>query len=124
MRARAAGVVAVLLALAAPATASAAPVTRPCPDDRAVRCGTIAVPLLRGAPDDGGRKLRGRFRAFPRDDGRQRRLGRIVAAEGGLGSGSIGSVRSCLFMLGSLRKRHDMIVMDSRGTGRSGAINC
>jgi pimeloyl-ACP methyl ester carboxylesterase len=27
-------------------------------------------------------------------------------------------------MLGSLRRRRDLIVVDNRGTGRSGAINC
>jgi pimeloyl-ACP methyl ester carboxylesterase len=124
MRARAAGVAAVLLALAAPATASAAPATRPCPDDRSVRCGSIAVPLLRGAPDDGGRKLRVQFRVYPRRDMSRPALEPIVAAEGGPGYGSIDSAGSYLFMLGPLRQRRDMIVMDNRGTGRSGAINC
>jgi hypothetical protein len=48
----------------------------------------------------------------------------VVAAEGGPGYPSIDSAESYLFMLGPLRRRHDLIVLDNRGTGRSGAINC
>ena len=48
----------------------------------------------------------------------------IVGAEGGPGYPSIDSAESYLFMLGGLHRRHDLIVMDNRGTGRSGAINC
>src|SRR5687768_11392753 len=118
MRARAACLAALSVALAAPATAAAAPVTRPCPDQRSVRCGSIQVPLLRAAPDGGGRTLRVHFRVFPRTDRRRPALEPVVAAEGGPGYGSIDSADSYLFMLGSLRRRHDLIVMDNRGTGR------
>jgi pimeloyl-ACP methyl ester carboxylesterase len=44
--------------------------------------------------------------------------------EGGPGYPSIASAGSYLFMIGSLRRQHDLIVMDNRGTGTSGAINC
>jgi len=47
-----------------------------------------------------------------------------VAFEGGPGYGSIGSASTYLFMLGKLHRRHDLIVMDQRGTGSSGAIDC
>ncbi len=115
------GVAALLLCL--PAAAGAAP-TKPCPDDHSARCGSVAVPLLRGAPDGGGRKLRVHFRVFPRTDRSKPPLEPIVAAEGGPGYPSIDSAESYLFMLGSLRRRHALIVVDSRGTGRSGAIDC
>jgi pimeloyl-ACP methyl ester carboxylesterase len=124
MLARVVGSATLLLALAVPAQAGAAPATRPCAGDPAVRCGSIQVPLLRGAPDGGGRKLRVHFRVFPRTDRSRPALEPLVAAEGGPGYGSIDSADSYLFMMGGLRRRHDMIVMDNRGTGRSGAINC
>ena len=117
----AAAVAALLLAL--PAGAGAAP-TKPCKDDKRARCGSVLVPLLRGAPDGGGRKLRVRFRVFPRTDRSKPALEPIVGAEGGPGYPSIGTADSYLFMLGPLRRRHALIVMDNRGTGSSGAIDC
>ena len=82
------------------------------------------MPLLRGAPDGGGRTLRVHFRVFPRTQRKRAALEPVVAAEGGPGYPSIDSADSYLFMLGPLRRRHDLIVMDNRGTGSSGAINC
>jgi pimeloyl-ACP methyl ester carboxylesterase len=125
MRARGAILPAVALpAVALPAPVAAASPTRRCPDDRSARCGSVLVPLYRGAPDGGGRRLRVYFRVFPRTDRSQPALEPMVAAEGGPGYPSIDSAESYLFMLGPLRRRHDLIVVDNRGTGRSGAINC
>ena len=125
MRARAGGAIAVaLLLIAAPGGASAAPATKRCPDDKTARCGSVLVPLLRGAPDGGGRRLRVRFRVFARTDRSRPALEPIVAVEGGPGYPSIDSADSYLFMLGGLRHRHDLIVVDNRGTGSSGAIDC
>jgi hypothetical protein len=117
MRLLVATVVAALL-LVVPAAASAAP-TKPCKDDKRARCGSVAVPLLRGAPDGGGRKLRVRFRVFPRTDRSKPPLEPIVAAEGGSGYPSIGTADSYLFMLGPMRRRYALIVVDNRGTGSS-----
>jgi pimeloyl-ACP methyl ester carboxylesterase len=124
VRALGAGLVAVsLLATAVPAGAATRP-TKPCRDDPEARCGSIRVPLLRGVPQGGGRKLRVHFRVYPRTDRSRPALEPIVGAEGGPGYPSIDSAPSYLFLLGPLRRRHDLIVMDNRGTGRSGAINC
>ena len=82
------------------------------------------MPLYRGAPQGGGGKLRIHFRVYPRTDRSRPALEPIVAVEGGPGYPSIESADGYLFMLGPLRRRHDMIVVDNRGTGRSGAINC
>ncbi len=60
------------------------------------------------------------FRVFPRTDRSRAALEPVVGAEGGPGYPSIDSADSYLFMLGSLRRRHDLIVVDNRGTGRSG----
>ena len=124
MRTRGAGAVAILLALAAPSAAGAAPATRPCKDDSSARCGSISVPLVRTGPERGAGRLRVHFRVFPRTNRRQPALEPIVAAEGGPGYSSIESAESYRFMIGPLHRRHDLIVVDNRGTGLSGAIDC
>jgi pimeloyl-ACP methyl ester carboxylesterase len=50
--------------------------------------------------------------------------GTLVATEGGPGSPATDSRDSYLALFGSLRKRYDVLIMDNRGTGRSGAIDC
>jgi pimeloyl-ACP methyl ester carboxylesterase len=124
MRAPSAGLIAALLLAGAPAGAAAAPATRHCPDDRQARCGSVLVPLLRGAPNGGGQRLRVRFRVYPRRDRSRPALEPIVAAEGGPGYGSIDAASLYRFMLGPLGRRNDLIVVDNRGVGRSGAIDC
>jgi pimeloyl-ACP methyl ester carboxylesterase len=125
MRMRSAACAAIVLCLGAlPQAAEAAAATRPCRDERSARCGSLLVPLLRAAPQGGGSTLRVHFRVFPRTRRGRPALEPIVAAEGGPGYPSIGSAGSYRFMLGSLRRRHDLIVVDNRGTGSSGAINC
>ena len=113
----------VSLAAAGPAQ-SAVPRLDRCKDDRTARCSSILVPLLRGAPEGGGRRLRVHFRVFPRTDRSRPPLEPVVAVEGGPGYSSVESAASYLFMLGRLHARRDLIVMDNRGTGQSGAINC
>ena len=55
------------------------------------------------------------------DSSLPRALEPIVAMEGGPGYPSTGSAASYLFMIGPLRQRHDLILMDQRGTG---ALRC
>ncbi len=50
--------------------------------------------------------------------------GTLVAAEGGPGYPSTLSREDYLALLGPLRAERDLILMDDRGTGRSGAIDC
>ena len=58
----------ILFALVPVGSATAGSPTKPCKDDRRARCGSIGVPLYRGAPDGGGRTLRVQFRVFGRTD--------------------------------------------------------
>jgi pimeloyl-ACP methyl ester carboxylesterase len=102
--------------------AGVTPVTHPCAGTSQVLCGAVRVPLYWSRP--GGRKLTVRFHVYLHTDHGARALEPIVAMEGGPGYPSIGSAGGYRFMIGSLRRRHDMIVMDNRGTGTSGAINC
>jgi pimeloyl-ACP methyl ester carboxylesterase len=80
------------------------------------------VPLYWSRP--GGRTLTVHFRVYLHTDHTAPALDPIVAMEGGPGYPSIGSAGDYLLMIGSLRRQHDLIVMDNRGTGTSGAINC
>ena len=115
-------VVALLAAL--PASAGAAPATKRCPDDKAARCGVgeraagcaarraaaqAARALPRLSPD---RSLPAGARADRRRRGRPRlpvdRVGGVLPVH---------DRARCT-------RRHDLIVVDNRGTGRSGAINC
>lgn len=50
--------------------------------------------------------------------------GALVAAEGGPGYPTTGSRDDYLALFAPLRARYDVILMDYRGTGRSGAIDC
>ncbi len=52
------------------------------------------------------------------------RTGTVVAADGGPGYPATGSRTAYLALLGSLRADHDLLLMDNRGTGRSGAVDC
>lgn len=50
--------------------------------------------------------------------------GTLVATEGGPGYPATGSRGDYLALYAPLRARYDVIIMDNRGTGRSGAIDC
>lgn len=51
-------------------------------------------------------------------------LGTLVATEGGPGYPATESRGSYLALYRPLRGTHDVLLMDNRGTGRSGAVNC
>jgi pimeloyl-ACP methyl ester carboxylesterase len=93
-----------------------------CSGHSGVLCGNIKVPLYWSAPQRGS--LTVHFDEFLHTDSSLPPLEPIVAMEGGPGYPSTGSAASYLFMIGSLRRRHDLILMDQRGTGRSDAIDC
>ncbi|HSD03290.1 MAG TPA: alpha/beta fold hydrolase [Gaiellales bacterium] len=82
----------------------------------------IRVPLDRGHPGLGAITVR--YRVLRHTDRTRPPLEPVVAFEDGPGYGSIGSASTCLFLLGKLHRRHDLIVMDQRGTGASGVIDC
>jgi pimeloyl-ACP methyl ester carboxylesterase len=107
------------LALAQPASGT---VVTLCPRYPGVLCGNIKVPLYWSAPQRGS--LTVHFEEYLHTDSSLPALEPIVAMEGGPGYPSTGSAASYLFMIGSLRQRHDLILMDQRGTGGSDAIDC
>jgi pimeloyl-ACP methyl ester carboxylesterase len=110
-----------------PATAGAPlpPVSlKACPGLRRVRCGTIRVPRYWSQGVDPATDMKVAFRVYEHTDRSAPAREPLVAFEGGPGYPSIGSASSYLAMMGPLHRDHDLIVMDQRGTGASGAIDC
>jgi pimeloyl-ACP methyl ester carboxylesterase len=113
-------VIALILLAAAPSGAAAAVKRHKCADAPAgTRCGSIRVPLDRTGAVPG--RITIEFERYP---SRGRREGTMLAIEGGPGYGTTDSRTSYLPLLGSLRDRRDLLLVDLRGTGLSGALDC
>jgi pimeloyl-ACP methyl ester carboxylesterase len=106
------------LAGATPGQASA--VAAKCPTG--VVCGSLGVPLDRTGATPGS--LTVRFRLYAHTDTSKPPLETIVAAEGGPGYSTLGSAASYLELFAPLRDRHDVLLVDERGTGSSHVIKC
>ncbi|HEX5610525.1 MAG TPA: alpha/beta fold hydrolase [Solirubrobacterales bacterium] len=91
---------------------------------RPFQCGAIEVPMRRADPSLGTTKVA--FGVRVRADREHRSLGTIVAMDGGPGYASTGApfARSLVAVLAPLLRRHDLVVFDARGTGRSDVLNC
>jgi pimeloyl-ACP methyl ester carboxylesterase len=64
------------------------------------------------------------FEWYPRRDQARPALGTIVAQEGGPGFSTTGSRDGYVRLFDHLRDRRDILLMDKRGTGKSGALDC
>ena len=98
---------------------------RPCtsvPTPPKMLCGAIRVPLERSDPSLG--TIRIGFAVRPRDERGRPSKGAIVAVEGGPGYASSWTARSYVNLFGSLLRRRELVTVDMRGTGRSGALDC
>ena len=117
-------VLAVAGALAAPAhAAAAAPVATfsPCPAGVIAECGTVDVALDRAQPAAGTIPIA--FQLYRHSDSRPS-LGAIVPSLGGPGVSNTALAPVWLSVFGPLLDRRDLLVIDDRGTGASGAIDC
>jgi pimeloyl-ACP methyl ester carboxylesterase len=85
-------------------------------------CGTLTRPLDPAGEVPGNISIG--FTWLPHSQSRVASAGTIVAAEGGPGYPSGASRDGYRALFGSLLRTHDMLLMDDRGTGRSGAIDC
>lgn len=104
--------------LATPLAAAPPPVLTPC-GALGARCGAIERAL-----DPTGRvagTVTVTFEVYPATG---RREGTLVATEGGPGYPATESRADYLSLLGPLRRHRDLVLMDNRGTGRSGALAC
>jgi len=100
-----------------------APVTDiTCPDPPHVVCGYVTVPLDRQDPSLG--KLHIYFQRYLHSDTTDPALEPIVAVEGGPGYSTTGSRWSYRTLFHPMMDRHDLLLVDLRGTGGSDPINC
>ncbi|MGB8907394.1 MAG: alpha/beta fold hydrolase [Candidatus Cybelea sp.] len=85
-------------------------------------CGTVRVPLDPAGQVSGSIDIA--IAWLPHSDRSARSEGTIVAVEGGPGYGSIGSRSLYRPLYAPLLTSRDMLLVDNRGTGLSGAIVC
>jgi pimeloyl-ACP methyl ester carboxylesterase len=93
---------------------------RPCPSVHAY-CGTLDRPLDPAGAVAGHISVY--FEYYPHS-GPGKAAGTLVATEGGPGYPATLSRDDYLALFKPLQKQRDVVLMDNRGTGRSGAIDC
>jgi len=93
-----------------------------CGRSPAVLCGTI--PRLLDPEDPSGETIDINFELYPARNQRQSFLGTIVAVEGGPGYASTASRDYYLELFDPLLSQRQLLLVDNRGTGYSGAIDC
>ena len=107
----------------APAAHAAAPRMHPCRDAApGARCGYVTVPLDRAGSTDA--TLRIEFELYRRRDRGRPSLGTMVDVEGGPGYSTTDSRSYYLALHRPLMARRDLLLVDARGTGLSGALDC
>ncbi|HEU4975846.1 MAG TPA: alpha/beta hydrolase [Baekduia sp.] len=109
-------IAAVLLIAAAPASALR---TKPCPHAGHFRCGTLRVPLDRSGRIPGTVGL-----AVAVERPRAGTHGFVVALSGGPGQPSLPFAESFRDTLRPALRHRRLVLVDQRGTGRSGALRC
>ncbi|MEI9987202.1 MAG: alpha/beta hydrolase [Aliidongia sp.] len=85
-----------------------------------IYCGRISRPL----DPAGTARIDVFFEYVPARDPEGPPAGTLVAAEGGPGFPTTGSAESYLGLFKPIMAHRDLVLMDYRGTGRSGAIDC
>ena len=93
-----------------------------CADDPEWLCGSVKVPMDRAHPS--GRSLSVGFTIFPHTDPGATARDALFVSDGGPGYANTLGRGFRLFMLGALTDERDLVLVDHRGTGTSGAINC
>ncbi|HYJ23246.1 MAG TPA: alpha/beta fold hydrolase [Solirubrobacterales bacterium] len=91
---------------------------------RPFQCGHVVVPMRRADPALGTTRVA--FARRTRSDRERPSRGTIVAMDGGPGYASTDApfARSLVAALGPLLRRHDLVLFDERGTGRSQVVDC
>ncbi len=85
-------------------------------------CGSIVRPLDPTGGVTGTISIG--FEYYPRFDQSLPALGTLLPQEGGPGYSTTGSRDGYINVYGVLRERRDILIVDKRGTGTSGAVNC
>ena len=92
------------------------------PEITGFRCGSIQRPKFAAAPERGSFRIG--FAVRNRNDRSAPSQGAIFAAEGGPGYASSGTANAYQKLFGPLLNHHELVLVDMRGTGRSGPIRC
>jgi pimeloyl-ACP methyl ester carboxylesterase len=95
---------------------------QPCNVGYGAFCGSFTRPLDPSGHRPGTLSIG--FEWYPRDDQADPALGTIAAQEGGPGYSTTGSRDGYVRLFNRLRDHRDILLMDKRGTGKSGAIDC
>src|SRR4051812_15586001 len=85
-------------------------------------CGSVEVPLDRANPAAGTTKVA--FALLPRRDPSAPAVGTVLFNPGGPGISAIGQAAKIAGQFAPLLDRRDLLIIDPRGTGRSGALRC
>jgi pimeloyl-ACP methyl ester carboxylesterase len=93
-----------------------------CNTDYTGYCGSITRPIDPNGVTPGNITVG--FEYYPRSDLSHARLGTILPQEGGPGYSSTGTRDYYLAIFDALRDRRDVLIVDKRGTGLSGPIDC
>ncbi|HKR98076.1 MAG TPA: alpha/beta fold hydrolase, partial [Candidatus Dormibacteraeota bacterium] len=86
------------------------------------RCSSVTVPLDRQDPSAGTIDIH--YALVPHTEAGSPAVGTIVANPGGPGMAAIANAAYYLDPLRSLRRTRDLLLIDPRGTGQSGALGC
>ncbi len=113
----AAGALVALACLTNASSAGAAPRLRACANDSEFRCGVLRVPLDRTGAVPGVVPLH-----FAAARAKRRRV--LIALSGGPGQASVYAASDFAFSLQPALRRYRLVVLDQRGTGRSGVLDC
>ena len=105
------------VAALAPASAGAAPTLKPCRGQDEFGCATLPVPLDRTGATPGTVAL---HYAVQRDGPRKL----LIALSGGPGQSAVSSASSFAISLDPALRRYRLAVLDQRGTGKSGVLEC
>ncbi len=92
------------------------------PKPKEFRCGSIEVPFERADPSLGTTEIG--FAVRPPNDRDKPSLGAIFAVEGGPGYASTGTASAYTKVFDDLLDRRSLVLVDMRGTGRSGPVKC
>jgi pimeloyl-ACP methyl ester carboxylesterase len=87
-----------------------------------MRCGDVTVPLDRQNPRAGTIDIH--YAVVPHTDTTRPAVGTIVPNPGGPGESTIAEASLYTLALGPLRRDRDLLLIDPRGTGGSGALGC
>src|SRR6516162_2959245 len=85
-------------------------------------CGWVRVPLDRRLPN--GKQIRIYFERYRRSDASRPAVSTVLSIEGGPGYSTTANRRARLALWRPISARRDLLLVDMRGTGRSGALNC